>query len=93
MTLNRNDIITIPTWVLTIVAPIVVTIVTSITIIRVNNARMEERIITIQAESQKKLNKAESDILFQNFQTQFNQINSNLEKIDRKIDNHLNGTK
>ena len=81
MTINRNDVITIPKWLVIILLPMLIAGITSYGFYRANNAKMEEKINSQEKVVIKLDNNKVSTAEFKMMQNQ-------LDRIENKLDQH-----
>jgi len=82
MTINRNDVITIPKWLVIILLPMLIAGITSYGFYRANNAKMEEKINSQEKVVIKLDNNKVSTAEFKMMQNQ-------LDRIENKLDQHI----
>lgn len=86
MTLDKNDIITLPKWLVIVVLPMVVSAIISFGLFRANAAQQEEKVNNvINVTNELKQNKVERN--------EFIMIQNQLNRIEEKVDAHMNSDK
>jgi len=86
MTLDKNDIITLPKWLVILVLPMIVSAIISFGLFRANAAQQEEKVnnvvITTNELKQNKVDRNE-----------FIMIQNQLNRIEGKVDTHMSNDK
>jgi hypothetical protein len=80
MTVNRNDVITLPKWLVIIVLPMIISLASAYGLHSATEGKNEVKIENLQKETEKKVNKSEVD-------TRFESIQKQLDRIENKLDN------
>jgi len=80
MTINKNEAITIPKWLVIFLMPMLVAGITSFVAIQVTSAKYEMKLIEVEKIADKKINKAEADLQFQFIKQQLDVINKKLDR-------------
>lgn len=78
MTIDRNSVIKIPTWLIAIALPMVISILTAVIITNASNAATRKQVEINTEEIKNRVNRAEFEI-----------IREQLNRIEGKLDNHL----
>jgi hypothetical protein len=79
MTVNRNDVVTIPKWLVIVLLPMFFGAMTGYGAYKISSTKYEIEIQNLKSESEKKINKAEVEI-------QFNDLRNRLTRIEEKLD-------
>ena len=82
MTVNRNDVITIPKWLVIWLLPMLIAGITSYGFYRANNAKLEEKI----ASQEKTVIKIENNKVSTG---EFKMMQGQLDRIETKLDQHI----
>ena len=82
MTVDRNEVITIPKWILVVLLPLTVTAVTSFGIFRSQSAKQDEKLLN----QEKKITYIETSKVNRE---EFIMLKEQLNRIESKIDKHL----
>lgn len=83
MTINKSEVITLPKWLVILVLPMIISLVTAYGLFRANSARVDEKLISTKQELLRIDNsKASKD--------EFNLVKEQLNRIEKKIDDHMN---
>lgn len=88
MTFNRDEVITLPKWLVALVIPVIVSAITTWGIFTAKQARIDEKIAQIEKVQSVAVSKAENVLMIQNLQIQLDNIKLGIDKLDKKIDSH-----
>lgn len=83
MTVNKNEVVTIPKWLVIVLMPAFVAAFTGYGTYKISSTKYELEIENLKSESEKKINKAEVEV-------QFNDLRNRLTRIEDKIDQSVN---
>lgn len=93
MTFNRDEVITLPKWLVALVIPVIVSAITTWGIFTAKQARIDEKIAQIEKVQSVTVSKAENVLMIQNLQIQLDNIKAGIDNIDKKVDEHMNNDK
>jgi len=85
MTLNRSDKISIPTWILVLLLPIVISLVTTVTVYSFSSGQQAKQVEINTQQIEKKADKEMLNVLERELGT----VQTTLIRIEGKLDDHI----